>query len=130
MNSFPEDDYPLTNFLKQNRPAVPPAAVDLEERILAAIEDTPQEIALTELPPFRRSRPSQRRVLWLLPSTLAAGFVAMVVGHQFFVPRQPTEAELAELETFIESTWQGNLAEQPASETEELIPLLDEPPVN
>ncbi|MBF2029350.1 MAG: hypothetical protein IGS48_21745 [Oscillatoriales cyanobacterium C42_A2020_001] len=130
MNSFPEDDHHLTNFLQQNCPTVPPAAADLENRILAVIDDTPQAIGLSEPLIAQRSRPS-RRVAWLLPSAIAAGFVATIVGYQAWIPRQqPTDAELAELETFIESTWQGNLAEQPPSETEELLPLTDEPPVN
>ncbi|EKQ68996.1 hypothetical protein OsccyDRAFT_1599 [Leptolyngbyaceae cyanobacterium JSC-12] len=129
MNSFPEDDHQLSKFLQQNRPTVPPAAADLEERILAIIEETPQEMATPERS-RQRSRTFRHRGMWLLPSALAAGFVATVVGYQFLIPRQPTEAELAELETFIETTWQGNLAEQPTSESEELIPLLDEPLVN
>lgn len=128
MNSFPPDDPHLSHFLQQNRPTVPPAAADLEERIFALIDDTPQQLGQIE-PPSRRSRPS-RRVVWLVPSAIAAGLVATVVGYQAFVPRQPTEAELAELESFIETTWQGNLAEQPPSETEELLPLTDEAPVN
>jgi hypothetical protein len=67
--------------------------------------------------------------MWLLPTSIAAGLVA-ISGSQLFLSPQPTETELAELETFIESTWQGTVAEQPTTETEELYPLVGEGAVN
>jgi len=123
MRLQPEEDRSLTDFLKQHRPPVPPAAADLEDRLMAAVMDTPVQV------PTAQRQQSYRRVLWLVPSAIAAGLVA-IVGYQTLVPPQPTEAELAELETFIESTWQGTLAEQPTTETEEIYPLVDEPGVN
>ncbi|MDX2232172.1 MAG: hypothetical protein NW220_21230 [Leptolyngbyaceae cyanobacterium bins.349] len=129
MSPHPEDDSPLTQFLKHHAPNVPAASADLEERLLTLIEQSPQ--ATTSLPPVRRSRPRDRRPhgVWLLPTAIAAGLVAMV-SYQTLLPPQPSEAELAELETFIESTWQGTLAEQPTTETEDLYPLTDDPTVN
>lgn len=121
----PDGDRPLTDFLKHHRPTVPSAAADLEDHLMATVMDTPQVLPV----PSSRSQRTYRRILWVLPSAIAAGLVA-VIGHQTLSPPQFSEAELAELETFIESTWQGTLAEQPLTETEELYPLVDEKDVN
>lgn len=127
MNSFPEDDYPLKNFLQQNRPPIPPAAANLEEQILALVEETPQEVEVAKV-----SRRSQIRghVKWLIPSAIAAGFVAIAVGYRSLTPTQPDEVELVELQEFIESTWHGTVAEYPTTTAEELYPLTDEASVN
>lgn len=125
MSPQSEEDTRLTQFLQQHRPTVPPASAHLEDRIMATLLDTPAAIAAT--PP--RRQPAYRRLLWVVPSTIAAGLVA-IVGYQTIWPTHPSEAELAELETFIESTWQGTLAEQPTTEAEELYPLVDEAGVN
>lgn len=127
MSPTPEEDPQLTQFLQQHRPITPSAPDNLEERLMATVMDTPQVV----LPMPSRSQRHYRRVLWLLPSAIAAGLVA-TVAYQRLMPQAPSEAQLAELETFIESTWQGTLAEQPTTvtDTEELYPLVDEPGVN
>lgn len=120
----PDDDPQLTNFLQQHRPSVPPTPTDLEDRLMVRIMDTPLTTSSLPSKPFLwpRSR-------WLLPTAIAAGLVAIVTYQRFLVP-QPSEAELAELETFIESTWEGTIAEQPATETEEVYVFVDESGVN
>jgi len=125
MSLLPEDDPRLTHFVKQHRPIVPAADPTLEQRIMTLVEKMPRAIS---------SQPSnwqrwRRRGMWLLPTSIAAGLVA-ISGSQLFLSPQPTETELAELETFIESTWQGTVAEQPTTETEELYPLVGEGAVN
>ena len=127
MNSFPEDDHSLTDFLRQNRPSVPPAAANLEEQLLAAVEITPQEVAIAEPP----RRVSQRRLMgWFVPSAIAAGLVATVISYRSVIPSPPNEAELAELQAFIESTWDGTVNEVPNPTVEELYPLTDEASLN
>lgn len=128
MNLFPEDDRPLTNFLKQNRPSVPLASTNLEDQILTLVEITPQQLQIVERPQ-RRIHP-RRPVLWFVTSAIAAGFVAIVVGHRSFMSSQSNEAELAELQTFIESTWDGTVAESPTATAEELHPLTEDPSLN
>ncbi len=119
MSRPPADDRPLADFLQQHRPPVPPAHPDLEDRLLAAVLDTPPGV------PGSVRRPMvQRRVLWVFPAAIAAGLVALVSYPTLFPP-QPSEAQLAELETFIESTWQGTVAEQPDTDMEELYPLVE-----
>ncbi|MDX2244674.1 MAG: hypothetical protein NW224_28705 [Leptolyngbyaceae cyanobacterium bins.302] len=125
MKPFPEEDPRLTEFLKHHRPEPPAASAALEDRLMSLVMDAPAAIAPT---PSTRHRP-WRRAAWLFPSAIAAGLVA-IVSYQSFLPPQPSEAELAELESFIESTWQGTLAEQPPTETEELYPLMDESRTN
>ncbi len=117
MNSSSEEDKPLTEFLKQYQPVVPPASLDLEDRIMAAIETN---ISAAEF--LRRDRdPSagttQRRKFWLIPSAIAAGVIATVVGYRTFTPApQPNPAEAAELEAFIESSWSNAVASDPATD--------------
>ena len=42
MSRFPDDDQPLTRFLKQHQPMVPVAHPDLEDQLMRAIASTPQ----------------------------------------------------------------------------------------
>jgi hypothetical protein len=115
MNSSSEDDKPLTEFLKQYQPVVPPASADLEDRIMATIATTisPEEFV-------RRDRDqsagtTQRRKVWLIPSAIAAGMIATVIGYRTFAPApQPSPAEAAELEAFIESSWSNAVASDAA----------------
>ncbi|NJP09973.1 MAG: hypothetical protein HC866_11225 [Leptolyngbyaceae cyanobacterium RU_5_1] len=124
MSLFP-DDQPLTEFLQQHKPTVPAAAPSLEDQIVAVIEATPQE--LTNSP---RALPPRSQVVWLTRSRLAkvsvgiaAGVVATVVGYRMLLPSQPNEAEVAELEAFIQSTWDGTVADSPTDE--QILPPPD-----
>ncbi len=139
MSSFPDDDRSLTNFLRQHRPAIPPASAELEEHVMALVAATPQAPEATRLraagePDFAVVRQGARRWLWVVPSAIAAGLVA-IVGYQAWWAPRAAEAQLAELETFIESTWHGTVAEQPTadqtpSELDVIYPLVDDPATN
>ncbi len=125
MSRFSEDDLNLTEFLKRHQPVVPSADTDLEERLMSAIASTPQP----RLAVISTSQ-VQRRILWAVPSAIAAGLVAMVVSHRTFAPvSQPTSAEVAELQTFIESTWQDASTEQSISEGD-LFPVTEDSTLN
>jgi hypothetical protein len=107
MSQFPNDDHELVNFLKQHRSPTPPADSALEERLFAAIELQPQS---DNLMPFRRSQPRVRRsIVWFVPPTLAAGLLVSVIGYRLLMPAKPSPTELANLQAFIESNWQGTL---------------------
>lgn len=125
MSSFP-DDPRLTQFLKQHRATVPAPTTDLEYQILTLVARSPHSINSLRT---ARQR-SQRRVLWLVPSAMAAGLVAAIVGQHVLQPTQPSAAEMAELQTFIESTWQGTVADHPPSDAVYPDPLMTEPAVN
>lgn len=108
MSQFPNDDHELVDFLKQHRPQIPPADSALESQLFAAIESLPQQDELARL---RRSQPRSRRsIAWFVPPTLAAGLLVSVVGYRLLMPAKPSAAELANLQAFIESNWQGTLS--------------------
>ncbi len=125
MSRFSEDELKLTEFLKRHQPVVPAANPDLEEQLMSAIASTPQP-RLTVV----SKAPVQRRILWAVPSAIAAGLVAMVVSHRTFAPvSQPSAAEVAELQNFIESTWDDSVAEQSVSEGD-LFPVTEDSTLN
>lgn len=129
MKPFPEDDPRLSVFLKQHRPDIPPASPDLEAQIMAAIATTPQQLATVEPPLLPRSRWTRSK-RWVVPSAIAAGLLVSLMSYRSLTPA-PTlsEAELAELETFIETTWHDPVVEQPVSYADELL-TPSEPTVN
>lgn len=106
MSQFSNDDHKLVDFLKQHRPSVPDADPALEDRLFDAIAATAQPTSLAD----RRASRSRRSVAWLVPSAIAAGLVATVIGYRTLVPAQPSATELASLEAFVESNWQGTLS--------------------
>ncbi|MEH1923716.1 hypothetical protein [Nostoc sp.] len=100
MTQPPNDDRELINFLYQHCPDVPPASPDLEQQILQQVKAWPQA-------PLRHySRPR-----FVLPA-LAAGLVVAIVGYRAFISAQSSPAELATLEGFIESNWQGTVSNE------------------
>ncbi|MEH2177610.1 hypothetical protein [Nostoc sp.] len=100
MTKLPNDDSDLINFLRQHRPEVPPAASDLEQQILQQVKTWP-------LPPLVH----YFRLRLVLPA-LAAGLVAAIVGYRTLMPTQPSPAEIATLQNFIESNWQGTVSDE------------------
>jgi hypothetical protein len=79
-----------------------------------AIDALPRQ---DNLVPLRRSQPRSRRSLvWFVPPTLAASLVATVIGYRILVPAKPSAAELANLQAFIESNWQGTVNSNGADE--------------
>lgn len=105
-----DDDESLVSFLKANRPEVPPAAANLEERILQAVELETQARANR----YFQHDPAKCRRLWLVPPAIAVG-VLFTLGsdslrsHSLFrstwATTTPTEAELVSLEQFLEHNW-------------------------
>lgn len=132
MNPFPEDDRLLVEFLKRHRPVPPPAGADLEAQILNSIESNVSPEG------FQRSRRtsfgiSHQRKVWLIPSAIAAGVIATVVGYRTLVPApQPSPAETAELEAFIENSWSNTVVSDPTADQtyDQLLPVDDKSSVN
>ncbi|MEX0270688.1 hypothetical protein AB3R30_16210 [Leptolyngbyaceae cyanobacterium UHCC 1019] len=129
MSRFSDDDLPLTEFLKQYQPRVPAANPDLEDHLMSAIASVPQP-RLTVISTKISTTRIQRQILWAVPSAIAAGLVATVVSHRTFAPAsQPSSAEVAELQTFIESTWQESSPEQLVSESDP-FPVTEDSTLN
>ncbi|WP_392534250.1 hypothetical protein [Nostoc sp. C117] len=103
MSQFPNDDKNLVNFLCKHRPPVPPASPDLEQQIL-------QQVQTSIVKPQRRLAR-----LWLVPPVMAASLLASVFSYRVLVPAKPSAAELANLEAFIDSNWQGTVSEHTES---------------
>lgn len=97
-----DDDRDLVSFMRQRRSQPPAAAPDLEDRIMAAI-------AQSENSNQRRSTRWYRSP-WL-PTAIAASLVAGVVSYRTLNPAKPSPADLATLESFIETSWDGSLSD-------------------
>lgn len=124
-----KEDRALVDFLRQNRPEAPVAPEALEARIMAAIAQ--ESIAQEEESPERKRQPENypstkkvgkilpfRRRLWMLPSAMAAGLAIATGADILLAPPEPTPAELARLEAYMESTWDSVLAEIDPIESE------------
>ncbi|WP_448573006.1 hypothetical protein [Trichothermofontia sp.] len=121
------DDRPLVQFLRQYRPPAPPAAINLEDRLMAALtttdwesdEDTDTHWTADTAPPWvtpsapaSRSRPWARQSRrWLMAGTaLTASVIAAWSGQRLWrLAQAPSPTELAEIEQFMEQSWQGTV---------------------
>ncbi|NER39225.1 MAG: hypothetical protein F6J93_35620 [Oscillatoria sp. SIO1A7] len=124
-----KEDRALVDFLRQNRPEAPVAPEALEARIMAAIareEESPEENPQQENSQ-QENYPSTKKVgkvlpfrrrLWMLPSAVAAGLAIAAGADILLAPPEPTRAELARLEAYMESTWDSVLAEIDPIESE------------
>ncbi|MDX2098090.1 MAG: hypothetical protein SFW36_09970 [Leptolyngbyaceae cyanobacterium bins.59] len=119
MTQFPDDDLPLTAFLRQNRSTVPPAAIDFEDRLMATIA-APQ--------PIQQPRSQWRQQLrWAVPTTIAASLLIAIGSYQWMTPKTPTEADLAKLEAFMQNSWEGSVPNTSGTETLSLEMTHSEP---
>lgn len=79
MTNLPNDDQGLVDFLRQNRPEIPPSNPELEEKLFQAIASSPAP----EVYPPSQNYPSRHRKLWLVPPAIAAS-VALVWAGNFW----------------------------------------------
>ena len=123
MNQLP-DDPKLTNFLQQYRPPTPPAAPDLEDRVLQLIAATEPDTT-SPIPThragvvhlLRRSHPQ-----WLVSAGIAASLIVGFGGYRWLMPSQPNAADMASLEAFIEASWQNTVNNNSEGE---MFPISD-----
>lgn len=108
MNQPNDPDRRLVQFLRKYAPDVPPPSPELEDRTIDALDDRPGPI------PVNRAK---LRPLWLVPVGIAAGLVMTWNGTRSPVPSQPSTEELAQLETYMETTWDGVLGETSLTES-------------
>ncbi|RMH73099.1 MAG: hypothetical protein D6680_17545 [Cyanobacteria bacterium J007] len=110
MNQPNDPDRRLVQFLREYAPDVPPPSPELEDRTIDALDD-PHPIAVN------RAKLRQLRPLWLVPVGIAAGLVVVWNGTRSPIPPQPSAEELAQLETYMETTWDGVLGETSLTES-------------
>ncbi len=103
MNQPLEKNNCLVDFLRQYRPEIPPASPNLEEYILAVIAHE-QAIQVT--------RRKSRRVLWLTVSSVAATLALTLWGIKPWISSPTPSQELAQIEAFMEYTWNGLLEDE------------------
>jgi hypothetical protein len=112
MTEHHDDDTNLVDFLRQNRPPIPPSSPKLEEQILLSVtqyqanQGESKNKNITDIPRF------SRRFLYLFPS-IAAGIIILISSHRLLHPQQPSELELSKIEAFMENNWHGAISEKP-----------------
>ncbi|MGA9378192.1 MAG: hypothetical protein WBV73_05435 [Phormidium sp.] len=77
MTNLPNDDQRLVDFLRQNRPEIPPSPPELEEKLFQAIASSPPP----HLHHHSSNHPSRYRQLWLVPPALAASLALVWAGN-------------------------------------------------
>lgn len=77
MSNLPNDDQRLVDFLRQNRPEIPPSSPDLEEKLFCAIASSPPP----QLHHDSRNNISRYRQLWLVPPAIAASVALVWAGN-------------------------------------------------
>ncbi|MGB3533031.1 MAG: hypothetical protein WBA13_05885 [Microcoleaceae cyanobacterium] len=105
MTQFSEDDKPLVHFLKQHQSHPPEAHPDLEEQIMALVQQpsvAPQQSVRPQFKPFQRRL--YLRPLWL-STAIAAGMTFAIIGYRTLPTTQLTLAEERELEAFVAESW-------------------------
>lgn len=108
MTQLPSHDERWQEFLRQYRPTPPPAASELEEQLMNAIERTPQ-------------RPAISWRLLAVPSAIAAGLVMALSSYRILIPSQEP-SNYASLEAFLESNWNEVTTETPTSPQINTVP--------
>lgn len=89
-----DDDRQLVIFLQQHRPLPPAPPPELESQLLAEIR-TDKTLKLI-----------QRRQKWRLGGAIAAALIPLVwFSSRYLFTPQTSNAQLAQLETFLEDSW-------------------------
>jgi hypothetical protein len=101
-----DEEAALIAFLRQHQPSVPAAPIVLEDQIMQAIALPRQRVA-PQQPTRWEHLWTQWRRSWAVPSAVAASVLMAWGGYRLTLPAQPSAAELAQLQTFMESSWDG-----------------------
>lgn len=105
MTQLSSDDQKLQAFLRQHRPVPPPASPELEEQLMQAIAFDAKTTVdkQTNLALAKSQKPNQARLLWLIPSTIAASLLIIWSSSHLLIPAP--ELANASLESFLETNW-------------------------
>jgi hypothetical protein len=116
MTQLPPHDKRWQEFLRQYRPTPPPAASELEEQLMNAIETTPQRSAISWRLLAVPSALAKHRV-----SLFAAGLVMALSSYRILIPSQEP-SNYVSLEAFLESNWNEVTTETPTSSQINTVP--------
>jgi hypothetical protein len=114
MTEHHDDDINLVNFLRQNRPQIPPTSPELEEKILQQVSQYQEKTGSSKRGNVISIPSFQSRFLYLFPSAIAAGIIIFISSYRLLTPQQsPSEIELSKIEAFMENNWHDSLSEKP-----------------
>jgi hypothetical protein len=111
MTKFNDEDEDLVNFLRQNRPPVPPSDPQLAQRILSQVQTIP----------IKKKQHSLR--MWLVPFLVFAGSFTILLNEPLTTPErkmadtQNKFQELNNLEKFMEDNWHTVVSDSAHSDT-------------
>jgi hypothetical protein len=101
LSKFPPDDDRLVEFLRQHKGTPPPAAPNLEVKLLQSLKTNPRQ-------------PAWYQRWQIAPPAIAAGLlVAWSSYHLLVATVEPIDS--VPLEAFMESNWNGVVGESPAT---------------
>lgn len=101
----PINDQTLVEFLKRNSPIIPEPAPNLEQQIMAAIEEKNWREKIHS----SKSKISHR--WWLVPPAIAASVLVFWSGSRLMTPTKPSPVEEERLEAFLINNWEGIVGE-------------------
>ena len=96
MTQLPPDDRRWQEALRKYRPVPPPATPSLEEKLMQAVEKSPQ--------------PCIERRLWGWPPALIAGLVMILSSYRLLNP-VPESSQSASVESFLQDNWNEVVAD-------------------
>jgi hypothetical protein len=102
MTQFSEEDKPLVHFLKQHHSTPPLPHPDLEDRIMAAVQQSSPQSVRPQFRGFQKQLFS--RPLWI-GAAIATSMTLAWIGYRSITPTQLTLAEERELEEFLAENW-------------------------
>ncbi len=109
MTKFSNDDEPLVEFLQKHRPHIPEGKADLEAQIMAVISNSETILQLNQSNRFMQNvGRGFHWWLWFIPAAIAAVVLMTWGGQRYLSASKPNPAQLASLEAFIESNWDGS----------------------
>lgn len=111
----PIGDKNLVNFLKQYRPILPEEQPDLEQHIMAAIEEESSKLSRDQgkisnpllLSRIAKGRATIPKRLWIFSPAIAASLLVAWSSYQTLAPAKLSSSEEAHLEAFLVNNWEG-----------------------
>lgn len=109
MTQYSEDDKPLVQFLKQHHSTPPQPNRDLEDQIMAMVQQSSSDQQNVKSQFRLLKRQLFPQPLWI-GAAIAASVTFAFVGYRSLMPTQMTVAEERELEEFLAENWTQTMA--------------------
>jgi hypothetical protein len=113
MTEHHDDDKKLVNFLRQNRPQIPPTSPKLEDKIIYQISQYPENTRSRKIEKFIYIFQIHRRFLYFFSPVIAVGIIIFISSNHLLTPQKPSESEISKIEDFMENNWHDTLTDKP-----------------